>query len=236
MSQPPARPGTVLGLEDMLASGAIPGCSGVAVRGARTLSGVLGVSQPGAVSVAAQADALRGLASAAAEASIELACEACELGLSDERLDLEGRDWHECLWLLLDQVGQHELERRTGLTYMGIGAFRVVLRLCPGLVLKLVVCPDFASMNVQEMEVWTGATEEERGLLVPAVELGMDGQWLIMQEATASMDKLTDLTIRRPRAMELRRLAPDLADSTDLEWYNWGWHGGLLKLLDYGNG
>lgn len=233
-----ARPRTDPSLEAFLASGAGLSCSLAAVRGARTISNVLGLS-PGPVPIEDQVDALRGLASAAAEAAIELACEACELKYDESRLqqmDLDGRDWHECLWQMLDQQGQHELERRTGLTFMGIGAFRVVLKLCDGLVLKVAVCPDFASANVQEMDVWVDANTVTRQLIVPTVELGLGGQWLIMEEATASMDKHTDMSARRGRALELHRVARDLAQSTDLDWYNWGWHDGQLKLLDYGNG
>ena len=229
------------GLEAFLRSGAGTACSASASAAVPDLASVLGIGPPIGDDSEVEADVLRGVASAAAEAMVELACEACEIEFGPD-LELPGgdfgdpRDWHECLWRLLDQRGQRELEQRTGLRFLGIGAFRVVMRLCPGLVLKVAVCPDFTAMNAQEADVWVDARSGLRTLLVPPVELGEEGRWLIAEEAVASMDKLTDLTIRRPRAAEVMRVDPDLAMGIDMDWYNWGWHDGLLKLLDYGNG
>ena len=115
------------GLEAFLRSGAGTACSASASAAVPDLASVLGIGPP-----------------------IGDDSEACEIEFGPA-LELPGgdfgdpRDWHECLWRLLDQRGQRELEQRTGLRFLGIGAFRVVMRLCPGLVLKVAVCPDFTA-------------------------------------------------------------------------------------------
>jgi hypothetical protein len=128
------------------------------------------------------------------------------------------------------------IEAAVNLPLLGIGAWRVALRLAPGLALKISLIPHASQFNETEEQIWKDASPELARWLVPVIDIAHDGRWILMNEvdridmSVAGTGQLISCAIAA-----IESLDPDLCASVDLSDYNFGLSDGKVVLLDYGN-
>jgi hypothetical protein len=119
------------------------------------------------------------------------------------------------------------LLQRKGFEVVGAGGSRIVVGLGPHLVAKIDYDADgFA--NRAEADLWHGFKQILDGHVVPVVGTRLDDRVLLMERATPLLETARD-------KQELKRARRELPMKLEeAEWdFNWGRHGGTVKLLDY---
>ncbi len=116
---------------------------------------------------------------------------------------------------------------REGFEIIGAGGTRLVVGLGPNVVAKIDYDPH-GTTNEAELSTWLDYRDILDGHVVPVIGERLDSRILLMERARP-------LTERDRGALVIaRRSFPISVDRQESSWdFNWGWHDGAVKLLDY---
>lgn len=129
-----------------------------------------------------------------------------------------------------------------GFTVLGRGGGRVVVDLGSGYVAKLASWQGGRNQNKREFKIWNSAKGELREMLVPILRLDEAGSMVLVPRVVPVDDLLHAADRTQAKEAEdmlgqamsrIRPLMPEAIVDSNFD-FNWGFHDGKLKLLDYG--
>lgn len=128
-----------------------------------------------------------------------------------------------------------------GFMVLGRGGGRVVVDLGHGYVAKLASWQGGRNQNKREFKIWNSSKGELREMLVPVLRLDEAGGIILapkvdqFDELYRAADRTRAEEMEREADQAMRKLRPLLGHVIDVDFdFNWGFHEGKLKLLDYG--